>query len=88
MQNTGLDNIMSSCYTVIIECTLQDTPTELPPAASCPVTVSIYRFIIMQYAWYWFSYCIHTTGDTVRRQDTHKDPEVDLSMFDLLTASS
>ena len=33
--------------------------------------------------------CIHTIQETtVRRQDTHKDPEVDLSMLDVLTVSS
>ena len=33
-----LDVIINATCMVIIECTLQDTPTELPPAASCPVT--------------------------------------------------
>ena len=75
---------MSSFYTVIIECTLQDTPTELPPAASCTVTVS--RYIIMQYGiGLAIAYKLQET--TVRRQDTHMETEVDLSWLDLLTVS-
>ena len=53
VQNTGLD---IKKYVIMLHsnnrmqtagCKLQDTPTELPPAASCPVTVSRFSNMVL-----------------------------------------